>query len=306
MPPTFRRGPRPNTRRPRRSQLIYNWGGFYVGINGGGASSHNCYTITNVNNVAVNPNSEGCHDATGGMAGGQVGYRWQMANWVFGVEAQGDWANLKGSNSSLVAIVPFTNQTKIDAIGLFTGQVGYAFSNVLLYVKGGGAVTDNKYSSFFAATGVHLYSASETRWGGAVGAGVEFGFGPGWSVGPRIRPFVHGQQSVTFTPSSTPSTASTPSSRTSTWARCGSTTLLAARWSRGIESGLKSASPGGNPGLLHLRFFHGHNGPEAGPVSVPQIQVRRQRASLLLAHDLSGKPLHTLHQVQGKLFPDHA
>src|ERR1700750_2226788 len=98
---------------------IYNWGGFYVGINGGGASSHNCYTITNVNNVAVNPNSEGCHDATGVMAGGQVVYRWQMANWVFGVEAQGDWADLKGSNSSLVAIVPFTNQPKIDAIGLF-------------------------------------------------------------------------------------------------------------------------------------------------------------------------------------------
>jgi outer membrane immunogenic protein len=180
--------------------LIYNWGGFYVGINGGGASSHNCYTITNVNNVAVNPNSEGCHDATGGMAGGQVGYRWQMANWVFGVEAQGDWANLKGSNSSLVAIVPFTNQTKIDAIGLFTGQVGYAFSNVLLYVKGGGAVTDNKYSSFFTATGVQIYTASETRWGGAVGAGVEFGFGPGWSVALEYNHLFMGSNSVTFTP----------------------------------------------------------------------------------------------------------
>ena len=34
-----------------------------------------------------------------------------------------------------------TNQTKIDAIGLFTGQVGYAWNNVLLYVKGGAAVT---------------------------------------------------------------------------------------------------------------------------------------------------------------------
>src|ERR1700748_1506248 len=154
---------------------IYNWGGFYLGINGGGASSHNCYTITNVNNVAVNPTSEGCHDATGGLAGGQVGYRWQMASWVFGVEAQGDWANLKGSNSSLTAIIPFMNQTKIDAIGLFTGQVGYAFSNVLLYVKGGAAVTDDKYTSFFTGTGAIFNSASETRWGGAVGAGIEFG-----------------------------------------------------------------------------------------------------------------------------------
>jgi outer membrane immunogenic protein len=178
----------------------YLWGGFYVGINGGGASSHNCYTITNVNNAAVNPASEGCHDATGGLAGGQVGYRWQMANWVFGVEAQGDWADLKGSNSSLVAIIPFTNQTKIDAIGLFTGQVGYAFSNVLLYVKGGGAVTDSKYDSFFTGTGVQIYTARETRWGGAVGAGVEFGFGPGWSVGLEYDHLFMGSNSVTFTP----------------------------------------------------------------------------------------------------------
>src|SRR6201995_2092030 len=106
---------------------IYNWGGFYVGINGGGGWSRECYTITSVAGVAVTPNSEGCHDATGGMAGGQVGYRGQMSSWVFGVEAQGDWANLKGSNSSLTAIIPYTNQTKIDAIGLFTGPVGSGF-----------------------------------------------------------------------------------------------------------------------------------------------------------------------------------
>ena len=43
---------------------------------------------------------------------------------------------------------------KIDAIGLFTGQIGYAWNNVLFYVKGGAAVTDDKYSTFFTATGV--------------------------------------------------------------------------------------------------------------------------------------------------------
>jgi outer membrane immunogenic protein len=177
---------------------IYNWGGFYVGINGGGGSSHNCYTITSVAGVAVAPNSEGCHDATGGLAGGQVGYRWQMANWVFGVEAQGDWANLKGTNSSLTAIIPYTNRTKIDAIGLFTGQVGYAFSNVLLYVKGGAAVTDDRYDSFFTGTGVIFNSVSETRWGGTVGAGIEFGFAPNLSVGIEYDHLFMGSHSVVF------------------------------------------------------------------------------------------------------------
>ena len=46
--------------------------------------------------------------------------------WVFGVEAQGDWANLTGSNASLTVQITATNRTKIDGIGLFTGQVGYA------------------------------------------------------------------------------------------------------------------------------------------------------------------------------------
>jgi outer membrane immunogenic protein len=177
---------------------IYGWGGFYLGINGGGGSARECYTITSVAGVAVPANSEGCHNATGGLAGGQVGYRWQMASWAFGVEAQGDWANLKGTNSSLTAIIPYTNRTKVDAIGLFTGQVGYAFSNVLLYVKGGAAVTDNKYDSFFTGTGVIFNSASETRWGGTVGAGIEFGFAPNLSVALEYDHLFMGSNSVVF------------------------------------------------------------------------------------------------------------
>ena len=85
--------------------------------------------------------AEGCHDATGAVAGGQIGYRWQAGAWVFGLEAQGDWADLKGSNVSL--FVPgFHQPLQIDAFGLFTGQVGYAWNNVLCYVKGGAAVAD--------------------------------------------------------------------------------------------------------------------------------------------------------------------
>ena len=119
--------------------------------------------------------SEGCHDATGGLAGGQIGYRWQATNWVFGLEAQGDWADLKGSNTSAVGALagfPYSNQTKIDAIGLFTGQVGYAWNNVLLYAKGGAAVVDNSYSHRFtlANQDVLLNSATDTRWGGTIGS----------------------------------------------------------------------------------------------------------------------------------------
>jgi outer membrane immunogenic protein len=187
------------TKAPAMVAPIYNWGGFYIGLNGGGASSRDCWNMTSIIGIAVPTTSEGCHTATGGLAGGQVGYRWQATNWVFGVEAQGDWANLKGSNTSNIGVlagVPYLNQTKIDAIGLFTGQVGYAWNNVLFYAKGGVAVTDNKYNGVF--TGFAFDQASQTRWGGAVGAGIEFGFAPNWSVAAEYDHLFMGSSGVTF------------------------------------------------------------------------------------------------------------
>jgi outer membrane immunogenic protein len=180
---------------------IYNWGGFYIGVNGGGGSSHKCWDVNNIDGVgAVAPFREGCHDATGGLVGGQVGYRWQAHTFVFGLEAQGDWANLKGSNTSALALLAgipaFTNQTKIDAIGLFTGQVGYAWNNVLAYVKGGAAVTHDKYNGIVGA--VAFDEATETRWGGVVGAGLEFGFAPGWSVAVEYDHLFMGNRNVTL------------------------------------------------------------------------------------------------------------
>jgi outer membrane immunogenic protein len=187
------------TNAPPMLAPAYDWSGFYIGLDGGGASSHECWTIYSEAGVPFfSPTSEGCHNATGALVGGQIGYRWQVANWVFGVEAQGDWADLKGSNANLDAIIPATNQTKVDAIGLFTGQVGLAWNNLLWYVKGGAAVTDDKYSSFFTANGLVYNQASETRWGGAVGTGLEFGFAPNWSVGVEYDHLFMGTKSVTF------------------------------------------------------------------------------------------------------------
>ena len=177
---------------------VYDWSGFYVGLNGGGASSRECWTVTSRCAARGSPNSEGCHTATGGLVGGQIGYRWQASSWVFGVEGQGDWADLKGSNASLTAVIPYTNQTKVDAIGLLTGQVGYAWDSVLLYVKGGAAVTDNKYSSFFTASGIQFNSASDTRWGGAVGTGIEVSLAPSWSVGVEYDHLFMSNPNITF------------------------------------------------------------------------------------------------------------
>jgi outer membrane immunogenic protein len=177
---------------------IYNWGGFYVGVNGGWGTTHDCWTNTSIAGVAVLAFGEGCHNASGGSVGGQIGYRWQAGNWVFGLEAQGDWADFSGSNLSL-RFANTTNRTRIDAFGLFTGQVGYAWNNALFYVKGGAAVTDNRYDGLVTGTGLVFDHASDTRWGGAVGAGVEYGFAPNWSAGVEYNHLFMGTNNYTFT-----------------------------------------------------------------------------------------------------------
>jgi outer membrane immunogenic protein len=181
------------TKAPPIVQAAYDWSGFYIGINGGGATSRINWNLDGVGD-------EGSHDASGGTVGGQIGYRWQMMNsWVIGLEAQGNWADFRGSNSSLVAGiagVPNQNQTKIDAFGLFTGQIGYAWDRALLYVKGGAAVTDNRYNVFNA--GALVDNANETRWGAAVGAGIEYAFAPNWSIGFEYDHLFMGNNDVAF------------------------------------------------------------------------------------------------------------
>jgi outer membrane immunogenic protein len=158
---------------------IYDWTGFYIGGNGGWGSAHACWDLVTPAGVV---DTLGCRSASGGFIGGQLGYRWQTGGWVFGVEGQGDWANIRASRVS-VFDPAFTTRAKVDGIGLITGQIGYAWNAALLYFKGGAAVTGNRFEILDTPTGTSLASISSTRWGGTVGVGFEYGFTPNWSVG---------------------------------------------------------------------------------------------------------------------------
>ena len=85
-----------------------------------------------------------------------------------------------------------------DTFGFLTGQVGYAWDNILLYVKGGAAAVHDKYSFGPTATGIVTGSASETRWGGVVGIGLEFGFAPNWSFAVEYDHAFLGARDITF------------------------------------------------------------------------------------------------------------
>jgi outer membrane immunogenic protein len=173
---------------------IYDWTGFYIGANGGWAESRNCWGIVPVGGVVI---GDGCADRSGGVVGGQLGYRWQSSQFVFGLEAQGDWADLTGSRVSTFNPA-FSTGTRTNGIGLFTGQIGYAWNATLLYLKGGAAVTDNSAFINTFPGGVGVASASSTRWGGTVGVGLEYGFSPNWTAGVEYDHLFMGDANNTF------------------------------------------------------------------------------------------------------------
>ncbi|MGX7743737.1 outer membrane protein [Rhodopseudomonas parapalustris] len=179
--------------------VMYNWSGFYVGANGGWGTSRNCWDFagTTAQPLAANL-GEGCHDASGGTVGGQFGYVWQIGAWVFGLEAQGNWADFKGTNVSLLPTPGTINDSNVDAFGLFTARVGYAWENTLIYAKGGAALTGDKYTVYGTRTGAVTDTAKEIRWGASVGAGLEYGFAPAWSIGFEYDHLFMGNRDIAF------------------------------------------------------------------------------------------------------------
>jgi outer membrane immunogenic protein len=191
---------RPYKAAPIAIPMMYDWSGFYIGANGGYGWARQCLDVTQVG--FVNVFSEGCNDKGGGVIGGQIGYRWQAGSWVFGLEAQGDWANLRTervfTNTPALLATSNTWKSTIDGLGLFTGQVGYAWNNTLLYVKGGAAVANERFDIFNTATGIGIAQAERTRWGGVVGVGMEYGFSPNWTAGIEYDYLFRESESRTF------------------------------------------------------------------------------------------------------------
>lgn len=148
----------------------YDWSGFYIGINGGGAWGRSDFTSVTGPGVAF--------DVNGGLVGGQIGVNWQWTNWVFGIEADADWARIRGS-----APCPnpaFACRTELDAIGTVRGRLGLAWDRALLYGTGGFAW--GRTRAEVASPAGLVTGSTETQVGWTAGLGVEYALAPNWSV----------------------------------------------------------------------------------------------------------------------------
>ena len=231
---------RPYTKAPPPMiAAIYDWSGFYVGLNGGWGSSRKCWDIDTCRR-ACRSLAEGCHDATGGTVGGQIGYRWQARTGCSAWKRRATGLTSSGSQRQPQFFrAPSPTRSRIDAFGLFTGQIGYAFNNALLYVKGGAAVTADRYEHTFDRAPTSVFDSARRNplgWRGRRRPRIRLR--PELVGGHRIRPHVHGQprrRHFTLPARRRALHASIASARTSISSPSASTTAGVARSSRSTD-----------------------------------------------------------------------
>lgn len=184
-----------------------NWTGFYVGGHLGAAWSHLTMTDVGLGGVAFaaagTAGQNFTNSNTAFVGGGQIGYNYQINQWVLGLEGDLGWMGLHGST-----LDPGTGSNTMVGIngGLYgdiTGRVGWAFDRTLIYAKGGWAFYNGKESlSTLAAFTVGSSVSTFSGW--TLGGGVECMFAPNWSAKVEYQHFDFGNQTFTLTPAGWP------------------------------------------------------------------------------------------------------
>ena len=159
---------------------VYDWTGFYIGINGGWGFGKSDWTVAGFTTGNFNVN--------GGVLGATAGFNWWVNGWVFGLEGDADGSCMDGKTS--VCGVP-NCETKNKWLATIRGRVGYAADRILFYATGGGAFGD-----IVANTTTNWQSASKAGW--TAGAGIEGAFTDHWTA--RIEYLFVDLQNASFTP----------------------------------------------------------------------------------------------------------
>jgi outer membrane immunogenic protein len=178
----------------------FNWNGFYVGANLGGAWASDTVTQSSLLRSFSNTKVT----SSGVVGGGQVGYNWvALPNWLLGIEADVSGTSLSGT-ATYHGLAQFNE--KIDAFGTARGRIGYVANNWLFYGTGGFAWSDDTFTrtQLFennSPPAGDVRTNSPTRTGWAAGGGVEYGFAPNWTARVEYLHVDIGDQSFAFTAS---------------------------------------------------------------------------------------------------------
>ena len=159
---------------PAAVSPVYDWSGFYVGVfGGGGYGNHNLINplgLAGAANFTIN------YSSTGGIAGGEAGYNVQSGNIVVGVEGDGFWSGIKGSDLSQfnAGALPIGSwdATSLRNGATLRGRGGIAVDRLLLFFTGGWAYGSFTHTNTDPVLGIDQFSMH--RSGLTAGGGIAY------------------------------------------------------------------------------------------------------------------------------------
>jgi outer membrane immunogenic protein len=204
---------------------VYNWNGFYAGLNVGFSwgSSSTTQSFNDGASGALLSATSGRFDMDGAIGGGQAGYNWQRLNWVFGFETDLQASGQSGSGRAIcaggtLAAQPFNGactpghvgdtapfhtpglpvifdlSQKLEWFGTVRGRVGSLFTpTVLGYVTGGLAY--GEISTAGAVSGTNITGPQGTNIVILTPVAASFGDRStrvGWTIGAGLEGMIGG------------------------------------------------------------------------------------------------------------------
>lgn len=148
-----------------------NWTGLYLGGNFGGATARDRTSL-----VAPGANELFNLSPDGYFGGGQVGYNWQAANWVFGVEADIQGSAQRDNKTCILTCTVGTfaeYDARLPWFGTARGRIGYSIGSTLFYATGGYAYGEIKTNLALSSGNVEFRNS---KGGWTAGAGIETPF----------------------------------------------------------------------------------------------------------------------------------
>lgn len=174
-----------------QSALAAEWTGFYIGAHAGGAFGDTDWTNVLDDSGGVmdlDPGESVNQEPDGVLGGVQLGFDYQMTNWLFGIELSG--SGLDYDDTTLNPNAGGTEEyvsSEIEWLASAALRLGWTWQDSLFYLKGGYATGDVNASHVDPSNAVDAsidsYSTEETHGGWLAGAGIAHQIGERVSVG---------------------------------------------------------------------------------------------------------------------------
>jgi outer membrane immunogenic protein len=216
------------TKAPVYVEPVYDWTGFYIGGNVGYSwgSSNSTVSMSDATSGTILNSAIGKFNMDGVIGGGQIGYNWQRDKWVFGLEADIQGSDQKGSTSGVcaggsatattlaglssacatghlgdttpfnVAAFPVTDtlSEKLEWFGTVRGRIGPTITpTILAYVTGGLAYGQVNASGTISGTNiVGLQGVNGSTLVPVAGSFSSSSTKVGWTIGAGVEGVISG------------------------------------------------------------------------------------------------------------------